>query len=170
MAGLWRKNVPDINKIYNSPYDTLIPKFFDGKHDFGDIDAILPHVPKDMVRDTFIQLYVNDPNFPMRKALADNSLCQWKPENSVQFCYCNNDEQVTYKNAFIARDEMKKRGAKYVTLRNGGKKYGHYKCAIFAPMYTKLYFDSFRDGSKHGNKGNLSKRFLLSVAKLVVKP
>ncbi|HLP50816.1 MAG TPA: lipase family protein [Chitinophagales bacterium] len=164
------KIVPNVASIYNPPFDSIIPVMFDSGRRLGDIDKVLPEVPKDMVRDTFVQLYVNDPNFPMRKALADNSLCDWKPENPVQLCYCNNDEQVTYRNSFVARDGMKKQGAKHVTLRNGGKKYGHYKCAIFASMYSKLYFDSFRKGSKYGRKGNAGKRFMLAIARLAIKP
>jgi hypothetical protein len=164
------KIVPDINAIYNPPYDSIIPAMFNRGSHMGEIDRILPEVPKDMVKDTFVQLYVKDPGFPMHKALADNSLCYWKPENPIQLCYCNKDEQVSYKNAIVAHENMKKLGAKHVTLRNGGRKYGHYKCAIFSGMYTKLYFDSFRNGSKHGRKGNLNKRFLLALAKLAIKP
>lgn len=162
--------VPDINSIYKSPYDTLIPKMFDGKHNHHSIDKLLPEVPKDMVRDTFVNLYLNDPNFPMHKALADNSLCNWKPENPIQLCYCDKDEQVNYKNSFVARDGMEKMGAQHITLRDGGKKYGHYKCAIFSSMYSKLYFDSFRNGSKYGRKGKPGKRFLLALARLAIKP
>lgn len=162
--------VPDINKIYKAPYDSLMPIYLDGHHRLKSLDDILPSVPKDMVVDSFVEAYKNDSNFLMHKALKENSLCYWKPENPVQLCYCNADEQVTYKNAFVARDEMKKLGAKHITLRNGGRKYGHYKCALFASMYTKLYFDSFRNGSKYGRKGNPGKRFLLSLAKLAIKP
>jgi hypothetical protein len=36
-------------------------------------------------------------------------------------------------------------------------------------MYTKLYFDSFRNGSKYGRKGNVNKRFLLALAHLAIK-
>ncbi len=162
--------VPDINSIYKSPFDTLIPKMFDGKHNHHDIDKLLPEIPKDMVRDTFVDLYLHDPNYPMHKALADNSLCNWKPDNPIQLCYCDNDEQVNYKNSFVARDGMEAQGAKRITLRDGGKKYGHYKCAIFASMYSKLYFDSFRNGSKYGRKGKAGKRFLLALARLAIKP
>jgi hypothetical protein len=162
--------VPDINKIYKAPYDSLIRVYLDGTHHLKSLDEVLPKIPKDMILDSIVEVYKHDPNFPMHKALKDNSLCYWKPENPVQLCYCNADEQVTYKNAFVARDEMKKCGAKHVTVRNGGSKYGHYKCALFASMYTKLYFDSFRNGSKYGRKGNLGKRFLLAIAKLAIKP
>ncbi len=162
--------VPDINKIYKHPYDSIIPIAFASGRRLKEINGLLPEIPKDMVRDTFVELFKTDTAFLMNKALKDNSLCYWKPENPVQLCYCNADEQVTYKNSIVARDEMKKRGAKHVTLRNGGRKYGHYKCALFASMYTKLYFDSFRNGSKYGSKGNAGKRFMLAVAKLAIKP
>jgi hypothetical protein len=162
--------VPDINSVYKSPYDTLVEQVFDGKHTFKEIDAYMPDVPKDMLRDTFVNLYVNNPDFLLHKALKDNSLCHWKPENPVQLCYCNSDEQVMYQNSIVARDGMKKLGAKHITLRNGGKKYGHNKCALFAGMYTQLYFDSFRNGAKHGRKGNLNKRFMLALARLAIKP
>ena len=102
--------VPDINTIYKSPFDSLIPQVFDGKHTFKEIDAYMPEIPKDMLRDTFVNLFLQDSNFLLHKALDDNSLCYWKPENPIQLCYCNNDEQVMYKNSFVARDGMKKFG------------------------------------------------------------
>ncbi len=164
------KMVPDINIIYKAPYDSIIPAMFDGSHSFRDIDKVLPEIPKDMVRDTFVNLFLTDPNFILNKALADNSLCYWKPENPIQLCYCDKDEQVNYKNSFVARDGMKKLGAKHVLLQDAGKKYGHNKCAAFASMYSQLYFDSFRKGSKYGNRGNAGKRFMLALARLAVKP
>lgn len=162
--------VPDITTIYKSPYDSIIPAMFDGSHSFKEIDEVLPEIPIDMLRDTFIDLFLHNPDFLLRKALNDNSLCYWKPENPVQLCYCKSDEQVNYRNSFVARNGMKKLGAKHITLKEAGKKYGHNKCAIFASTYSQLYFNSFRKGSKYGNKGNAGKRFLLALARLAVKP
>lgn len=162
--------VPDINTIYKAPYDSIIPAMFDGSHSFREIDKVLPEIPKDMIRDTFVDLFLHDPNFLLHKALDDNSLCHWKPENPIELCFCDKDEQVNYKNSFVARDGMKKMGAKHVILQDGGKKYGHNKCAMFASMYSQLYFDSFRKGSKYGRRGNAGKRFMLSLARLAVKP
>jgi len=162
--------VPDINKVYKPPFDTLIPKLFDGSNDYKAIDKMLPEVPKDMLLDTFVSLYLNNPDFPLRKILEENSLCHWKPENPVMLCYCTKDEQVNYKNSIVAEKGMKAKGAKHVTLRNAGRKYGHTKCALFATMYSKLYFDSFLKGSKYGRKGNTNKRFLLSLAMIAIKP
>lgn len=162
--------VPDINSVYKSPYDSIIPAMFKGSHSFREIDKVLPEIPKDMLRDTFVNLFLNDPNFLLHKALNDNSLCYWKPENPIQLCYCEKDEQVNYKNSFVARDGMKKLGAKHITVVLGGKKFGHNKCAIFASMYSQLYFDSFRNGSKYGRRGNAGKRFMLALARIGMKP
>ena len=164
------KMVPDINIIYKAPYDSIIPAMFDGSHSFRDIDKVLPEIPKDMIRDTFVNLFLTDPNFVLNKALEENSLCYWKPENPIELCYCDKDEQVNYKNSFVARDGMKKLGAKHILLQDAGKKYGHNKCAAFASMYSQLYFNSFRNGSKYGSRGNAGKRFMLSLARLAVKP
>ena len=159
----------DINYIYKSPYDTLIAPMFDGKHDIGAINKILPDTPKNMIKDTFVDLYKNDPNFLFTKKLRENSFLDYKPTNPVQFCFCQNDEEVYYKNAIVTHKKMKELGAKNITLRPTGKKFTHYNCAIFATMYTKMYFDSFRKGSKKGRKGPLGKRILLDIAKGVVK-
>jgi hypothetical protein len=162
--------VPDIRMIYKSPYDSIIPTMFDGYHSFKEIDAVLPDTPVDMLRDTFVNLFLHNPDFPLHRALNDNSLCNWKPDNPIQLCYCEKDEQVNYRNSFAARDGMKKQGAKHIMLQGAGKKYGHNKCALFASAYSQLYFDSFRKGSKYGNKGNAGKRFLLAIARLAIKP
>ena len=161
----------DPSLIYKPPYDTIMAKLFDGTYTFGQINRMLPKVPKDMIRDSLVALFQNNTaEFPLKRILQENSFMNWKPENPVQLCYCNADEQVNYKNALVARDAMKRLGAKHVTARNAGRKYGHNKCAIFASMYSKLYFDSFRNGSKHGRRGNVNKRFMLALAKLVIKP
>ena len=36
---------------------------------------------------------------------------------------------------------------------------------MFAVMHAKMFFDSFRKGSKKGNRGPVSKRFLLGIGK-----
>lgn len=159
----------DINVIYKAPYDTLIPKLFDGKHDIKQINLALPEIPKNILKDTFINLFLNDSNFGFTVALKINSVFDWKPEQPVQLCYCNADEQVTYKNAIVAYKRMREKGAKHILLRQAGRKYNHNKCAIFSSLYTKMYFDSFRKGSKYGRRGPLGKRFLINIAKIFIK-
>jgi len=161
--------VPDINAVYKHPYDSIITAYFDDKHNIDQIDKVLPHVPKDMLKDTFVNLFVSDPQFGLNVELKANSLCDWKPEAPVQLCYCDSDEQVTPKNAKVAYKTMKANGAQYVTLRRAGINFPHTRCAMISILYTKMYFDTFLHGSKHGGKGTLGQRFTADIVKLVVK-
>lgn len=162
--------MPDINQAYRSPYDTIIPKLFNGQKDYGALKGLLPDTPYLMLKDTFVQLYLTNPDFIMRKALKDNSLIDWKPEMPIMMCYCSADEQVKPENAKEAKASFKAQGAKHIRTVNAGRKYGHTKCALFAAMYAKLYFDSFRNGSKYGRRGNVNSRFMMALAKLAIKP
>ena len=161
--------VPDINKVYKHPYDSIIAAYFDGKHSMDQIDNVLPHVPKDMLLDTFLNLYVTDPAFPLNVELKLNSLCDWKPEAPVQLCYCDSDEQVTPKNAKVAYKTMHANGAQHITLRRAGINFTHTRCALISILYTKMYFDSFLHGHKFGTKGAPGKRLMADIAKGFIK-
>lgn len=159
--------VEDFYNVFAEPYDTLIPWMFTSKkHGVGDINSMLPSVPKDMVKPEFIDQYQTDPDFALRKELVKNSVFDWKPESPVQICYCKGDEEVLYTNALVAHKTMKENGAENITLRHTGKKYNHRGCADFSVVYTKFYFDSFRKGSKKGRKGPVFKRWMIGIAKL----
>lgn len=160
------KMVPDINAMYREPYDTVVRTYFDGNHSHEGLEGLLPLVPKDMLKDSFVERYLNDKDFSMRKALEENTICDWKPENPVQLCHCKGDEIVFYQNSVVAYNGMLAKGAQDVTLRNPGSKYGHRGCGIFATMYSKMYFDSFRANSKYGRNGSFAQRFYLGLAKL----
>lgn len=160
----------DIYDIFKEPYKTVIQEKVNNRHKLKEVSKLLPEIPSDMIIDSLVNEFKNNPSFPFTVALSKNNVYDWKPETPIMLCYCNNDEQVTYKNAFIARDKMKENGAKRVLMSNGGRKYDHNTCALFSLMNTKFFFDSFRNGNKNGSKGNVSKRFLVSLAKIAVKP
>lgn len=160
----------DIYDIFKEPYKTIIKEKLNNKNKLREVSKLLPEIPADMILDSLVEEIKNNPDFPFMVALKENNVYDWKPESPIMLCYCNADEQVTYKNAFVARDKMKENGAKRVIMRNGGRKYDHNTCALFSLMNTKFFFDSFRNGNKKGSKGNVGKRFLVSLAKLSVKP
>ena len=82
----------------------------------------------------------------------------WKPESPIQLCYCNADKIVLYENALVAQKKMKENRSTSVKLRRVGKKFGHVECALFASIYTKMWFDSFRKGSKKERRDPILKR------------
>lgn len=155
----------DVNTVFKAPFDSLLMPLYDGSHGMGDANRIMPPIPKDVIKDTVVEQYVKNENFPFRKYLAENSVANWKPQAPVQMCYCEGDQQVTYRNALVAEANMKKLGAKNVHAFRVGKKQGHVTCAMFAAIHTKMYFDSFVKGSKKGRKGPLFKRWMLNIAK-----
>ena len=159
----------DVTAIYKHPYDSLVPLLFDGKHSISKIDKSLPAIPTDMIKDEFVKSFTTDTTNLLHIALRQNSLCNWKPEAPVQLCYCDSDEQVTPRNALVAYKTMRSLGAEHVTLRQAARNFTHSKCAMVAVLYTKMYFDTFRRGSKYGGKGAPGQRIVASIARRVLQ-
>lgn len=157
--------VPDINKIFKSPYDTMLPPLFDGNYTMGHINKLLPAVPKDMMADEVVQAFLEDTGYVFRIALKQNDVYDWKPEAPVMLCYCKGDEQVNYKNSLTAKRTMKANGATNVRLKHCGKQFNHGTCALYTVIFTKMWFDSFVDGSTKGRKGPVFKRMLVNMSK-----
>lgn len=154
---------------FKAPYAEMLPPLYDGTHSMSEVNKLMPEMPKDILTDKFLKEYATNDKFPFKLELLENSLCDWKPETPVLFCYCKADEQVSYKNAIVASETMKSKGAKNIKLRHTSKKMGHKTCAIFSSAYTKMYFDSFVKGSKTGRKGPVINRMALSLAKINIK-
>jgi len=147
-------------------YSKTLPQLFDGNHKFSEINKAMPAIPKDILSDEFLKALSTNDTFSFKLKLEENSVDNWKPETPVFFCYCKGDEQVPYQNAINASKTMKKNGAKNIKLHKSSNKMRHNPCAIFSSMYTKMYFDSIVNGKKNWKKGNLSKRILISIAKI----
>jgi len=156
----------DYSKLFRSPFDSLIPLLYNGKNSTSEIDKHLPEIPADVVHPNMLKEYNNNPDFKFSVALKDNDLIDWKPESPTQLCYCNADEIVLAENAFVAYKKMKENGSTSVKLRKVGKKFRHGSCALFASIYTKMWFDSFRKGSKKGRRGPLLKRWAITLQKM----
>ena len=155
----------DLKTAFKAPYDTKVLSLFNGQHSMGDVNREMPKIPKDAIKNEVIDEYLKNERFPFKVALKENSTHNWVPKTPMMLCYCEADEQVDYKNSIVAQDTMKKLGAKNITLRRVSKKMDHGTCALYAVLYTKMYFESFINGSKKGRKGPVFKRMLISLAK-----
>lgn len=155
----------DFNSIFKAPYDTVVAKYYDGNYDIWEINPMMPEIPISLLKDEVVKKYIVDNPDKLQKMLKDNDVYDWKPEAPMQLCYCQADEQVNYKNAFIAYDKMKANGSKLVRLRSGGKKFDHFQCAVFSNVNTKFFFNTIRNGSKKGRKGSPIKRSVIWLSK-----
>lgn len=153
----------DITTIFKSPYDSILPPMYQGYHSMGQINRLIPSVPKDVVKPEVVQAYLADDNFPFKVALRENSVHDWKPEKPMLLCFCDADEQVSYLNSIIAHKTMVQNGSDLVKIHRISEHLGHNDCALFAVMYSKMFFDSIRRGHKRGTKGPLFKRALLDI-------
>ena len=159
-------NITDDDKLFQAPYDSLIPIIYNGELNLQEINTYLPEIPADVVHPDLLKEYLENPDFKFNVALKENDLLDWNPTVPTQLCYCNSDKIVLHENAKVAVKQMKKNGSKTIKLRRAAKKFGHVNCAIFTSIYTKMWFDSFRKGSKKGSKGPWLKRFLLYLQKV----
>ena len=156
--------------VFSDEYRDVVKGAFDGSYSHGAINDMLPEIPKEMLSDSLVHLFVNDPEFIFKKVLIENSMDNWVPKRPMQLCYCTGDEEVAYENAIVAHKYMTENGAENVKLRKvAGDKFTHRKCADWAVLYTKMYFDSFRRGSKKGRRGPVFKRMLIGIAKGTMK-
>jgi len=151
--------------LFVAPYDSLIPIIYQGHLDLFEINDYLPEIPVDMVQPYLVEQYLHNPNFKFRLALEENNIIDWKTDTPTQFCYCTKDKRVLKENSFIAYETMLKNGSPNLTLRKSSNKVGHIECAGYAFVYTKLWFNTFKNGSVKGRKGNVFKRFALSIKK-----
>ncbi|MBX7240581.1 MAG: prolyl oligopeptidase family serine peptidase [Bacteroidia bacterium] len=157
----------DFYEAYRPEYREMLRRLYSGKYQHFQINDSLPKVPKNIFSDSMINQFLTNPSFPFKKRLEENNLYNWKPEAPVQLCYCKSDEEVNYKNSIVTYNKMKELGAKKVRKLNVSNKFSHGNCAGMATIHTKMYFDSFRKGSKNGTRGPLFKRFILRIGKWI---
>jgi pimeloyl-ACP methyl ester carboxylesterase len=158
----------ELKNVLVYPYDSIMPPLLNGEYSLDDISAYLPDPAFKAIKPDFYNAFVNDSTSPFRMYLKNNCDYDWKPEMPMQLCYCNGDEIVDYHNSITAYNTMKRNGSDNVQLWRAGKKFGHENCALFAVVYTKMFFDGFRYG-KPGTHGPAFKRLLLTIGKLAVK-
>ncbi|MFN8393888.1 MAG: alpha/beta fold hydrolase [Bacteroidia bacterium] len=161
--------LPDSGSYFRAPYDSLIPPYFDGKHKLKELNPVMPAVPAEALKEELWMDYQQNPENPVRRAIAENALIHWAPEAPTLLCYCKGDEQVDYRNSLVARDTMEALGSKTIHLRHAGRRFTHGPCAVYTSIYAKMWFDSFRKGSTKGKPGPAWNRFLVNVSKLAYK-
>lgn len=155
--------------VFRAPFDTLFPKFFEenDKRTLDELNKYLPKIPKDVVKESYINAYLNDPEFPFKKRLEENNLTDWKPKAPVQLCYCKGDKQVNYQNSEVAYQKMTALGVNTIKLNNLSDELDHNTCAAFAVLATKSYFDRYKKKGKNPKMKDVSgfKKFIIGFVK-----
>lgn len=120
--------------IMVSPYDTLLPPMFDGTYSNGQVDAVMPNVPKLIMRQEHIDSFANDPNNFFRVRLRENNTYNWLPTSPIKMYFCRADEQVNYRNTNVAYHKFLENGMdpSMIDTVQVSTTLSHYDCAQFA--------------------------------------
>lgn len=129
----------EFDSLFISPFDSILPLYFDGYHNAWEIDAIMPSNPVEVLNPDFYEAFLADSIHPFRLALQDNDLTNWAPTNPINFYYCSGDEHVTYLNAIVASDSMNNFGGTPIEQTEIGATFNHYECA--EPSITQAIFE-----------------------------
>lgn len=112
---------PNPADIFKHPYDSILPPMYYSKqYSTNDINNFCAPVPRDMIKDSILADFINNPNHPLRLVLNDNDMLGWAPQKPVKIAYCTADEQVNYHNAIQADSAWVHNGAPSVTIDNDG--------------------------------------------------
>lgn len=134
----------ELGDIIQSPYDALMPTFFDGmqnEFDMGVVNDTLPSTLPELLVDTVLTNLMTNDNHPIWQALRDNDNYDWAPEMPIRMYYCDGDEQVPFENSIVARDSMIANGAADVEAINVNPGASHGGCIIPAILSARLFFD-----------------------------
>jgi pimeloyl-ACP methyl ester carboxylesterase len=152
-----------LSEIFVAPWDSLVTVYFDGYTKYNGIRKGLPSNVMEIFNQDFMAKEFLSEQSLFKKILKENSVYDFVPTVPTQLCYCSDDEVVTYKNSENAYNWMKKNGAKKLKIKDAGKNLDHEECAIFTVIYTKFFFDKYRD-IKHSNFRNDFSNAALSIA------
>ena len=150
----------DFFGIFKEEYQANVRKLFDNSDNINKINNLLPKIPILMLKDSFVNEFKSNENFPLHKYLKDNSVYDWKPIAPIQLCFCESDEEVLYENSILAYNTFKKNGSKFLKLKSAGRNYNHNSCAGPALIYSKVFFDKKRSNKKKFISPTLQKIFL----------
>ncbi len=115
------------DEILKSPYDTLIPPYFDGNYDVATVNALLPDTISGYVQDSVLANFRADSlnkQHPIWQALIKNDNYDWNPSFPMELYYCTMDEQVNYQNALDAEAAMQAKGAQVTAVNKGALNHG----------------------------------------------
>ncbi|WP_417612576.1 T9SS type A sorting domain-containing protein [Owenweeksia hongkongensis] len=140
------------DEILKSPYDTLIPPYFDGTYNMSVVNNLLPDTLSGFLQDSVLANFKNDSigkTHPIWQALLANDNYDWKPDFPIEMYYCTQDEQVDYHNSLIAEDSMNAKGATSVIAIDKGA-YSHGVCVVPSLQDAMAFFLTRKTGCNIG--------------------
>lgn len=132
-----------VNDFLKTPYNTTLPPLYNGYSGAGAVNAVMPNVPRNIIKDAIIDSVELDSNHIFNQILRANDVYKWVPDKPIHMLYCGSDTYVPKENAFVAYNYMNSLGAP-VAITNVSDDYEHTPCAQFAMLYMRNIIDTLR--------------------------
>ena len=128
------KMYPSANDFLKTPFNQTLPPLFDGLHSSNSINTAMGGsnvIPNTIIRPEVLDAFRYNYQHPLRKALRDNDLYDWKPKTPMMLCHCSGDDQVDYRNTQVAYNTFLANGVNPANLKmmNPGN-LTHGNCAL----------------------------------------
>jgi len=130
---------PEYSDFLNSPWDEQLPPLFDGTHSPGEINAIMPEFPNDIIKDEVFDGFLNNPNHIFRQMLRANSLINYSPATPMRIMYCNGDPLVLFQNSELACAEYSNNSSAEIECVDFGA-FDHSGCVLPCLLNARGWF------------------------------
>ncbi len=135
---------PTLADLLASPYNTNLPPLLRGNSSGGQINAVMPSDPVQILKPEALAAFRANPNHPLRVALRDNDFYNWTPRSPLRLYHCAADQDVIIANSQVAYASFLSRGASQVQLNDPMPSADHGSCAQPSLTLAKAWFDSLR--------------------------
>jgi len=89
-----------LSDIFNEPYASLIPQYFNGQHSGGEINSVLSYSVNLLLNENFRNNFYTDPSLNVVvEAFEENSFNQWVPKTKMFMYHGTADITVPYQNS-----------------------------------------------------------------------
>jgi len=144
----------DLGEYIKQPYADMCRELYRVELGLFDLNARLiatliaregASVTKFMLQDSIIAAITDNPDHPMRVALADNDTYDWAPQVPTRIYYCEGDDQVPFRNSVLADSVMQANGATDLVSSDLSATADHRECITPALVSTIFFFGNYRE-------------------------
>ena len=129
-----------LNSIVLVPYDSVVPRLFDGNHSYEQIVSQLPKTADSLYRKEILEDFISGNHDWFTDRLAENQTFDWKPNALFRIYYGSKDRDVSPQDAIKAFEHMKQLGGNVELVGLG--ELNHLQSAFAALPKTRVFFDS----------------------------
>lgn len=134
---------PSLQEIFTPPYAAYLPHLLNGRHSTLSVFLRVPATPSDILNPAFVSAMRADSLHPVRRALQENDVYNWRPLAPVRLYYARDDGVVSPENTRVAYSTMRALGAD-VRAIDLGYPYNHLSAFRPAQVAAKKWFETFK--------------------------